>query len=109
MLDELEWLSVFDQYKQLVIAEKRDDVNAYQYQSHRLCERLAYLLGAAIDINGAIRVIKHKHRIAHYGHPCPKCSKVLRTPKTMRCFECDLETRIPKGPALGQPTVIFCS
>jgi len=92
-LDEDEYARIADLYSQGIRAVKdfRKRYNLPLDRMPSMEERFRPMLEAYEELTGFHETnpnaIMH-HRIAIYGSPCPRCGKVLRTPKAYKCFEC---------------------
>lgn len=92
MLDEDEYEEVRTLYGQCMKATKefreKHNVPLDAVDSKALfkpvCDAYERMTGVKETVANAIM----HHRIAQYGPPCRNCRRVLRTPKSSKCFEC---------------------
>src|SRR5687767_1731597 len=86
MLDEAEWSRAHAVFTQSLSAQKAGDSDRFQPAYDQLRVILTEICGA--PPSDPYLPFWHKHRVAHFGPPCQHCGKVLRTPRSSKCFEC---------------------
>ncbi len=91
MLDEAEWAQVsplLDAYISAVKAYREEHGVGLAEARERVADLACAAYERLTGFHETNYLAIYHHRLSLYGPPCPRCGRLLRTPKAAFCAEC---------------------